>query len=110
MLKVNERCLKDIAQSNDYPTDHCGLLQKYCNDKKIFQKKWFVLKSNLLFYYNHKNDKEPAGLIILDGYLVEMIENSTERFAFKIDFGVSRLGHRLTSYILAAENQKEMEM
>jgi PH domain len=32
-----------------------------------FQKRWFVLKGNLLFYFDKKGDKEPVGLLLLEG-------------------------------------------
>ncbi|XP_027203286.2 sesquipedalian-1-like [Dermatophagoides pteronyssinus] len=111
-MKVNERCLIQIAQSDDQnPIDQCGWLQQWMDEKKLFQRKWFVLKENLLFYYNQRNDREPSGLIILDGYRVEIIEClDDDRFPFKIDFGISRVtGKPLKSFILAADNHTDME-
>ncbi|XP_046916538.2 sesquipedalian-1-like [Dermatophagoides farinae] len=111
-MKLNDRCLIHIAQSNDQnPIDQCGWLQQWNDEKKTFQKKWFVLKENLLFYYNQRNDREPTGLIILDGYRVEIIESlADDRFPFKIDFGISRItGKPLKSYILATDNHSDME-
>lgn len=32
-----------------------------------FQKRWFVLKGNMLFYFDKKGDKEPLGLLLLEG-------------------------------------------
>lgn len=32
-----------------------------------FNKRWFVLKGNLLFYFEKKGDKEPLGLLLLEG-------------------------------------------
>jgi PH domain len=32
-----------------------------------FQKRWFVLKGNLLFYFDKRGDKEPVGLLLLEG-------------------------------------------
>ncbi|OTF75117.1 PH domain-containing protein, partial [Euroglyphus maynei] len=66
---------------------------------------------NLLFYYNQRNDREPTGLIILDGYRVEIIEClADDRFPFKIDFGISRItGKPLKSYIMSADNHLDME-
>ena len=34
---------------------------------KSFQRRWFVLKGNLLFYFEKKGDKEPIGVVILEG-------------------------------------------
>ncbi|KPM07422.1 PH domain-containing protein 5 [Sarcoptes scabiei] len=108
-MKLNEQCLVHIAQSSENPIDHSGWLFKLSNDQKQFQKKWFVLKENFLFYYNSKSEKEPNGLIILEGYRVEIIDTFTDRYAFKIDFGISRFGAKMKSYILAADSQSDME-
>ena len=109
-MKFNERTLIHIAQSSEDPVDHFGWLLKFNEDKKTFQKRWCVLKENLLFYYESKNDKdkEPLGAIILEGYRVEIVENS-DYFAFKIDFGPSQFGLQLKSYMFAAENHSDME-
>jgi len=107
-MKINERTILHIAQSSENPVDHSGWLLKLNEDKKAFQRRWCVLKENILFYYENKNDKEPLGAIILEGYRVEIAENS-EQFAFKIDFGVSQFGLRLKSYTFAAESHLEME-
>jgi len=107
-MKINERTLIHIAQSNENPIDQSGWLLKLNEDKKAFQRRWCILKENILFYYEHKNDKEPLGAIILEGYRVEIVENS-DHFAFKIDFGASQLGFHLKSYTFAAENHVNME-
>ena len=107
-MKINERTLVHIAQSAENPVDHSGWLLKFSDDKKTFQKRWCVLKENIFFYYENKNDKEPIGAIILEGYRVEIVENS-DHFAFKIDFGISPLGLQLKSYTFATEDHADME-
>jgi hypothetical protein len=32
-----------------------------------FHKRWMVLKGNMLFYFDKKGDKEPLGLLLLEG-------------------------------------------
>ena len=39
-----------------------------------FQKRWFVLKGNLLFYFESKTSKEPVGVIVLEGCVIELAE------------------------------------
>lgn len=39
----------------------------YFKREMKFQKRWFVLKGNLLFYFDKKGDKEPLGLLLLEG-------------------------------------------
>ena len=107
-MKINERTLVHIAQSAENPVDQSGWLLKLSEDKKTFQRRWCILKENLVFYYENKTDKEPLGAIILEGYRVEIVENC-DHFAFKIDFGVSQFGLELKSYTFAAENHSDME-
>ena len=51
---------------------------------KAFQKRWCTLRGNLLFYAEKKGDKEPLGVIILEGCTVELAEEETEHYAFKV--------------------------
>jgi sesquipedalian len=44
-----------------------GFLSKRGEVNKSFQRRWFVLKGNLLFYFEKKTDKEPLGMIIIEG-------------------------------------------
>ena len=43
-----------------------------------------MLRGNLLFYSEKKGDKEPIGVIILEGCTVELAEEETEHYAFKV--------------------------
>ncbi|ESO12010.1 hypothetical protein HELRODRAFT_126496, partial [Helobdella robusta] len=81
-----------------------GYLNKRGEVNKAFQRRWFVLTGNLLFYYDKRFDSEPIGVIVLEGYMVEMLESSG-RYVFELVFpGVSS-----RTYILAADSQEEME-
>lgn len=64
-MKINERNLNLFATNG--PFDKEGYLNKRGELNKAFQKRYFVLKGNLLFYFEKKGDKEPLGLIILEG-------------------------------------------
>lgn len=64
-LKINEKVLSGIASSTS-PVDREGWLSKK-ESSKGFVKRWFVLKGNLLFYFEKKDDREPTGVIILVG-------------------------------------------
>lgn len=66
-MKVNERNLIAIANAPHLTVDKEGWLNKKGEVNKSFQKRWFVLKGNLLFYYEKKTDKEPAGVLIVEG-------------------------------------------
>lgn len=65
-MKLNEKNLIAFAVSPT-PVDKEGWLNKRGEVNKGFQRRWFVLKGNLLFYFEKKGDKEPVGVIILEG-------------------------------------------
>jgi hypothetical protein len=81
-----------------------GWLNKRGEVNKSFQKRWFVLKGNLLFYFEKKGDKEPLGMIILEGCTIELAEDS-EQYCFQIIFH----GPQNRTYILSADSQTMME-
>ncbi|XP_015924043.1 sesquipedalian-2 [Parasteatoda tepidariorum] len=102
-MKINEKNLVSFAVSKSC-IDREGWLGKRGEVNKSFQKRWCVLKGNLLFYFEKRDDKEPAGLVILEGCTVELAENE-ETYAFKLVFHGA--GNR--TYILCASSQENME-
>ncbi|XP_051959469.1 sesquipedalian-1-like [Xyrauchen texanus] len=50
-----------------------------------YQKKWFTLKGNLLFYRDKPADRDVLGVIVLEGCSVQLCE-SDEQFAFCLVF------------------------
>jgi hypothetical protein len=71
-MKVNEKNLIAIANAAHLVIDKEGWLNKKGEVNKGFQKRWFVLKGNLLYYFEKKNDKEPIGVLIVEGCTVGM--------------------------------------
>ncbi|XP_063820444.1 sesquipedalian-1 [Pseudophryne corroboree] len=102
-MKLNERNLVYYATCKS-PVDKSGYLYKKGERNASYHKRWFVLKGNMLFYYDSEDSKEPVGVIILEGCRVELCE-STEEFAFAIRFGYAKS----RAYILAADSQSTME-
>lgn len=102
-MKINEKNLCAYAVSAT-PTDKEGYINKRGEVNKNFQRRYFVLKGNLLFYFDKKGDKEPLGVIILEGCTVELAEDE-EQFCFKILFH----GTNNRTYVLGAESQESME-
>lgn len=45
---------------------------------KAFQRRWFVLKGNLLFYFERRGG-ELLGMIILEGCVIELSEAEMEK-------------------------------
>lgn len=102
-MKINEKNLSAYSTSTS-PVDKEGWLCKRGELNKGYQKRWFVLKGNLLFYFDRKSDKEPLGVVILEGCSIELAEND-DQFSFKIIFH----GPNNRSYILGADSQESME-
>lgn len=71
---------------------------------KNFQKRWFVLKGNLLFYFAQRHERDPLGMIILEGCRIEPAEDEMEKYCFQIIF------HGNRTYILRADTQVAMEL
>lgn len=86
------------------PVDREGWLNKRGEVNRGYQRRWFVLKGNILFYFERRGDKEPLGMIVLEGCTIELAEDE-EQFGFKIVFH----GPNNRSYVLGAESQESME-
>lgn len=103
MKILNEKGLAYFATSGT-PADKEGYLQKKGEVHKTFQKRWFVLKGNLFFYYEKKGDVEPAGVIVLEGCTIQPVED-VRNFTFVINF--SAPGSR--SYYLCTHSLEAKE-
>uniref|UniRef100_A0A1Q3G2Q5 Putative pleckstrin similarity domain protein n=1 Tax=Culex tarsalis TaxID=7177 RepID=A0A1Q3G2Q5_CULTA len=101
-MKINEKNLCMFATSP--PVDLEGWLNKRGEVNKSWQRRWFVLKGNLLFYFERKGDREPLGMIILEGCTVELAEEG-EQYCFQIIFH----GPNNRTYYLSTESQGNME-
>lgn len=104
-MKINESTLISYATSNSCPTDKEGWLWKRGEVNKNFQKRYFALKGNLLFYFEKRFDKEPIGVIILEGCTIELAEEEQEMCAFKIVFH----GEGRRTYYLGTDSQSAVE-
>lgn len=79
-MKINDKNLSAYSTSAS-PVDKEGWLCKRGELNKGYQKRWFVLKGNLLFYFDRKSDKEPLGVVILEGC-------SIGRYLFQLHFDI----------------------
>ena len=105
MKIVNAKGLTRFASSGVQP-DKVGFLEKRGDLNKGYQRRWFVLKGNLLFYYEKQSDKEPIGVVVLEGCRIEMADREdVDNYAFQITFP----GSATRTYILSADSQEEME-
>ncbi|KAF2361300.1 Pleckstrin domain [Trinorchestia longiramus] len=100
-MKIND---KNLAAFSVSPTTihRDGYLLKQGENNRTFLKRWFVLKGNLLFYFEKKGDKEPIGVIIVEGCTIELAEHEEQICCFRIVFPARE-------YVLAADNQENLE-
>lgn len=103
-MKLNERTLASFA-SEYTSADKTGYLLKKGEVNKGFQKRFFLLKGNMLFYFEKQQDKEPVGVIILENFHVELCCSEVSMFAFQIVFE----GSGTRRYVLAADDHSDME-
>lgn len=102
-MKLNEKIVS-YYESCQSPVDKEGYLYKKGEIKTSYQKRWFVLKGNLLFYKDRPADRDLTGLIVLEGCTVELCE-SEEQFAFSLVWAEPGL----KTYKFAAEDQPSQE-
>lgn len=108
-MKLNERSVAHYATC-DSPADHTGFLCKrveryhHHHHTTSYHRRWFILKGNLLFYFEDRESRDPLGLIVLEGCTVELCE-AAEEFAFAIRFD----GSGGKAYVLVADCQAVME-
>uniref|UniRef100_A0A8C3H7T6 PH domain-containing protein n=1 Tax=Chrysemys picta bellii TaxID=8478 RepID=A0A8C3H7T6_CHRPI len=57
------------------PPDRQGRLYKKSERTSSYQRRWCELRGNLLFYWERQGDREPLGLILLEGCTVELQES-----------------------------------
>eukprot|EP00731_Ephydatia_muelleri_P023021 Em0015g604a len=95
-MKLNEKNVANFALCSS-PVDKEGYLQKRGETHRVIQRRWFVLKGNLLFYFEKKQDKEPMGVIILEHCSVQL--SNEVRHAFEIVFD----GPGCRAYLLIAD-------
>lgn len=103
-MKLNERSLSQFAVSSS-PLDKEGYLNKKGEVNRGYQRRWFVLKGNLFYYFEREGDKEAIGVIILENCHVELAESEDQPYAFQISYG----GAGARTYVLGASSSQEME-
>ena len=99
-MKINDKHLAAYGSSKE-GIDKEGFLNKRGEVNKGFQRRWFVLKGNLLFYFEKRGDKA-VGVIILEDCTVEVSE--VDRYCFTVSF----FGDRTRVYVLSADSEDEM--
>ncbi|KAK2820362.1 hypothetical protein Q5P01_023321 [Channa striata] len=103
-MKIHEKIVITYFESGNSRVDKEGYLYKKGEIKTSYQKRWCVLKGNLLFYKERPVDRDVIGVIVLEGCTVQLCE-SEEQFAFSLVWGEPGL----RTYKFAAENQTSQE-
>ncbi|XP_068193452.1 sesquipedalian-1 [Antennarius striatus] len=68
-MKLHEKILTHYLSCTS-PVDKEGYLYKKRERSATFQRRWFVLKANLLFYQERPADRRLLGVIVLEGCMV----------------------------------------
>ncbi|XP_062859937.1 sesquipedalian-1-like [Trichomycterus rosablanca] len=107
-MKIHGKILQHYLVSSGAP-DKEGYLYKKGEVNKSYQKRWFTLKGNLLFYRERRSEREVLGVIVLERCTVQLCD-SDEDFAFSISFySDSEEAADLRTYKFAAEDQASQE-
>ena len=100
-MKINDKGLAAYG-SLRRGIDREGFLSKKGDLHHGYKRRWFVLKGNLLFYFEKSSDRSPLGLIVLENCSVEV--SDADRFSFCIRFACDQ-----RTYTLCADNDADME-
>ncbi|XP_044037035.1 sesquipedalian-1 isoform X2 [Siniperca chuatsi] len=102
-MKLHEKILTHYLSCTS-PVDKEGYLYKKKERTANYQRRWFVLKANLLFYQERPADRHLLGVIVLEGCEVRHSE-SDGQFAFSLVFE----GPGLKTYRFAAGDRQTLE-
>ncbi|XP_042361492.1 sesquipedalian-1 [Plectropomus leopardus] len=102
-MKLHEKILTHYLSCTS-PVDKEGYLYKKKERNATYQRRWFVLKANLLFYQERPADRHLLGVIVLEGCAVRRSE-SDGQFAFSLVFE----GPGLKTYRFAAGDVQTQE-
>lgn len=94
-MKLHEKILTHYLSCTS-PVDKEGYLYKKKERNATYQRRWFVLKANLLFYQERPADRHLLGVIVLEGCAVRCSESDGE-FAFLLVFGPGFKTYRLAA-------------
>ncbi|XP_038561914.1 sesquipedalian-1 [Micropterus salmoides] len=102
-MKLHQKILTHYLSCTS-PVDKEGYLYKKKERTATYQRRWFVLKANMLFYQERPADRHLLGVIVLEGCAVRHSE-SDGQFAFSLVFE----GPGLKTYRFAAGDSQTLE-
>lgn len=101
-MKINDKSIMHLAANFDY-VDKQGFLYKRGEINRSLQRRWFVLTGNLLFYFEKQYSRDPIGVVVLEGCIVNRDPNNV--YGFLINFA----GDNTRIWIFSAESREDME-
>lgn len=99
MRIFNERTVSMLA-TRSKPDMEGYLYKRGVEYNNSFKKRYFVLISNLLYYFDKAGDRDPLGIVVLEGHLVGLYEDSVRPHAFTLRFP----DDAMRQYVLASES------
>ncbi|XP_027014858.1 sesquipedalian-1-like [Tachysurus fulvidraco] len=106
-MKIHGKILHHYLSSG--APDKEGYLYKKGELNTSYQKRWFSLKGNLLFYRERQSERDLLGVIVLERCIVQLCD-SEELFAFSVSFyGDTEDTDGLRTYKFSAEDQASQE-
>uniref|UniRef100_A0A8C6LRG3 Sesquipedalian n=2 Tax=Nothobranchius furzeri TaxID=105023 RepID=A0A8C6LRG3_NOTFU len=94
-MKIHEKIMTHYLSCTS-PVDKEGYLYKKKEQTATYQRRWFVLKANLLFYQERPADRHLLGVIVLERFAVQCSE-SDGPFSFSLVFGPGLKTYRLAA-------------
>ena len=79
-----------------------GWMSKQGGKMRVWQKRMFHLRGNMLYYYKNPQDLDPAGVIPLSNCTVESLKMENKNFVFQVST-------RYRNYYLSVETQQEFD-
>ncbi|XP_061906210.1 sesquipedalian-1 isoform X1 [Entelurus aequoreus] len=102
-MKIHKKIVSNFLSCTS-PVDKEGFLFKKKTKKDTYQRRWLVLKANLLFYQERPADRHLLGVIVLEGCAVRR-SDADGRWSFCLLFQ----GPGLKSYRFAAGDEDTLD-
>lgn len=114
LLNLPDNHTEQLQKPLQHIPRHEGFLSKFGHKTSHVATRYFVLVGNCLYYYVHKTDVKPRGLIFLGGCQIEQLSDdesasSTQtKFGFRIvNLDAERLGQR--QHTLYAQSKEDRD-
>ncbi|XP_063715353.1 cytohesin-1-like [Symsagittifera roscoffensis] len=83
-LRFNCKRDQDASTGTEAKVIKSGFLEKQGGERKSWTKRYFVLHSDILYYYTDDTATSPKGIIILQNLEVSKVDLSKKKFCFQL--------------------------